>query len=337
MTSLDAYTTSAPRLATRTPQHKLLNGGVTRAVGITAPGGPEVLSVFERPVPEPGPGDVRVAVQAAAVNRADIFLRTNGNPDVPAPWIPGLDAAGSVDAVGAGVERLYVGQQVMAVVDAFRAEGGAQTELLVVSAASVVPIPAGATLQQASTLPMTGLTAKLGLELLALRSGETLGVTGGAGLLASYVIPLAKRAGLRVIADAKPEDEELVRGYGADTVVSRGERFVASVREAEPEGVHGLYDTAVLNDAAIGAIRDGGAIAVVGGWKPAQTERNLRIEQVFVPAVYERTDWLQELRQLASDRRLQLRVLREYPPEQAAEAHRRMEAGGLRGRDVITF
>src|SRR5919199_7026305 len=114
----------------------------------------------------------------------------------------------------------------MAAVTPRRPEGGAQIELIVVPAASVVPIPDGATLAQAATLPMNGLTALLGLDLLDIPAGGTLAVSGGAGLLASYVSPLAKERGLRVLADAKPEDEELVRGYGADIVVPRGEGFV---------------------------------------------------------------------------------------------------------------
>lgn len=201
------------------------------------------LSVVKRPVREPGPGEVHIAVRSAAVNPADIALRQTGGGDVRSPWTPGMAAAGTIEAVGEGVDRLRVGDEVMAAVNPRRPEGGAQAELIVVPAASVVPIPDGVTLQQASTLPMNGLTAELGLEVLALKAGQTLAVTGGAGLLASYVIPLAKECGLRVVADAKPDDEELVRGFGADVVVPRGERFASAVREAVPEGVDGLFDT----------------------------------------------------------------------------------------------
>ena len=187
-----------------------------RAVGITAPGGLEVLSVIDRPVREPGPGEVRVAVKAAAVNPTDIGLRTAGASGLPAPWTPGMDAAGTIESIGEDVERLRVGEEVMAAVSPRRPEGGAQIELLVVPQASVVPIPEGATLAQAATLPMNGLTAKLGLELLGLGADQTLGVTGGAGLLGSYVVALAKELGVRVIADAKPEDETLVRQLASD-------------------------------------------------------------------------------------------------------------------------
>jgi len=308
-----------------------------RAVVITKPGGLDVLSVADRAVRQAGPGEVRIAVKAAAVNPTDIGLREGAAGDLEPPLVPGMDAAGTVESVGAGVDRLSVGEQVMAAVSPRRPEGGAQAELIVVPAASVVAIPDGATLPQAATLPMNGLTALLGLELLDLAVGQSLAVSGGAGLLASYVIALAKVRGLRVIADAAPADEELVRGNGADVVVPRGEGFVAAAREATAGGVDALFDTALLGRSAFAAIRDGGAMAVVRGWDDSVPERGIEIRQVRVATVLERTDWLQELRELASQRRLALRVAGEFPPEQAAEAHRLMAAGGLRGRAVIVF
>jgi NADPH:quinone reductase-like Zn-dependent oxidoreductase len=184
---------------------------------------------------------------------------------------------------------------------------------------------------------MNGLTALLGLDLLALPEGATLAVSGGAGLLASYVIPLAKERGLRVLADAKPEDEALVKTFGADVVLPRGEGFVAAVRDAAPDGADALYDTALLGRDAFGAVRDGGAMAVVRGWDDSPGERGIDVRPVWVRTVLERTDWLEHLRELAGAGRLQLRVAGEYPPERAAEAHAAMEAGGLRGRAVIVF
>lgn len=310
---------------------------VTRAVAIVEPGGPEVLRVVERDVRDPGPGEVRLAVRAAAVNPTDIALRQRGVEGMPPPWVPGMDAAGTVESVGAGVEQLAVGDEVMAAMTPRRPEGGAQAQLVVVPAASVVPVPEGATLEQAATLPMNGLTALLGLELLDLREGQTLAVSGGAGQLASYAIPLAKLRGLRVLADAKPEDEALVRSFGADVVVPRGAGFADAVREAAPGGADGLFDTALLGRSAFAAICDGGALVAVRGWRDGESERGIRIEQVWVRTVLERTDWLEQLRDLASQGTLQLRVAAAYPPEDAADAHRLMEAGGLRGRAVIVF
>jgi NADPH:quinone reductase-like Zn-dependent oxidoreductase len=295
-----------------------------RAVGIPETGGPEVLRVIERDVRDPGAGEVRIAVRAAAVNPSDIGTRQRGVPDVPPPWIPGWDAAGVVESVGSGVSGLAAGDEVMAVVLPRRAEGGAQVELLVVPAASVVPIPEGASLEQASTLPMNGLTALEGLRLLGLGEGDTLFVTGGAGHLASFVIPIARRRGVRVIADAKPEDEQRVRRLGADTVLPRGEL---------PSGVDAVYDTALLYREALPAIRAGGGLAVVRGWDGEDVEQGVHVYAVWVGDVVERTDWLRELRELG----LPMRVASTHPPEQAAEAHRAMEAGGLRGRAVIVF
>ena len=310
---------------------------MTRAVAIVEPGGPDVLRVVERDVREPAPGEVRLAVRAAAVNPTDIGMRLRGDPALPPPWVPGMDAAGTVESVGAGVERLAVGDEVMAAVLPRRPEGGAQSELIVVPAASVVPVPAGATLEQAATLPMNGLTALRGLELLDLEPGATLAVTGGAGLLASYVIPIAKLRGLRVLADAAPADEELVRGFGADVVLPRGDEFVEAALAEAPGGVDAVYDTALLGRGAFPAIRTGGATVVVRGWDGDDVENGITIYPVWVGDVLERTDWLRELGDLAARRVLALRVAAAFPPEQAPDAHRQLEAGGMRGRAVIVF
>lgn len=308
-----------------------------RAVVITKPGEPDVLEVAAREAREPGEGQVRIAVKAAAVNPTDIGLRERGGEGEP-PWVPGMDAAGVIESVGAGVDRLHVGDEVMAAVSPRRPEGGAQQELLVVPAASVVPIPDGASLAEAATLPMNGLTALRGLDMLGLDEGKTLAVAGGAGELASYVIPLAKEQGLRVIADAKPEDEELVKGFGADVLVPRSDDFGKAIREQMPAGADAVYDTALLYRDAFGAVRDGGQIVVVRGWDGNEVEdRSIRVHPVMVFRVLERTDWLEELRELASVGTLKLRVAREFGPEQAAEAHKLMDAGGLRGRAVIVF
>ena len=308
-----------------------------RAVTIAKSGGPEVLTVTDRRVRAAGPGEVRIAVKAAAVNPTDIAMRQNEQYAKGTPGIPGMDAAGIVESIGEGVERLKVGDEVMAVATPRRPEGGAQIELLVVPAASVVPIPNGTTLLQASTLPMNGLTARLALNLITLSAGQTLAVSGGAGLLAHYMIVLAKQGGLRVIADAKPSETELVRSYGADVVVARGEQFSSQVRAEVPGGVDALLDTALLGRDSFSAIRDGGAYVPVRGWDGSPSERNIRILPVMVSNALTRTDWLNELRDLASSGTITLRVAGEYPPERAADAHRAMSAGGLRGRAVIVF
>jgi NADPH2:quinone reductase len=308
-----------------------------RAVGIARPGGPEVLSVIERDVRAPGPLEVRIAVAAAAVNPTDIGVRRNGLEDQPPPWVPGMDLAGVVEAVGEGVSRLAVGEEVMAAVTPRRPDGGAQSELVVLPEASAVAVPGGSTLAQAATLPMNGLTALLALEHLGLAHGQTLAVSGGAGLLSSYAIPLAKLRGLRVLADANGDDEALVRSFGADEVLPRGENFPVAVRHVTRDGADGFLDTALLGQAAMPAIRDGGRLAIVRRLEGITPERGIEVREVYVFDVLERTDWLEQLRDAASRGALMLRVAGEYRPERAADAHRVMDAGGLRGRALIVF
>ncbi|MEO8908357.1 MAG: NADP-dependent oxidoreductase [Microbacteriaceae bacterium] len=310
-----------------------------RVVRISGGDGPDSISLEERPVPSPGPDEVRIRVAAAAVNPLDPFMwRSVGSGPLQPPLTPGMDAAGTIDAVGAGVGRLAVGDRVMAVVNPRLPAGGAQAEMIVVPAASVVPIPESITLDQAATLPMTGLTALEGLRLLDLAPGATLAITGGAGQMASYVIPLAKERGIRVIADAKPGDEALVRSFGADDVVPSGNAFVGAVSQLVPDGVEAIFDTAGLTRSVLPAIRAAGAIAVIRGWDAAGApDRGIKVHAVSVGPALQNTEWLQLLIDQAARGRLQLRVAGVYAPEDAMDAYVRMENGGLRGRLVIAF
>jgi NADPH2:quinone reductase len=313
-----------------------MNTHAMRAVTIAKPGGLEVLEVSDRPVRAAGPGEVRIAVKAAAISPTDLLIREHGaGARFPPPWIPGMDAAGTIESIGADVDRLRVGDRVMAATTPQRLEGGAQIAMLVVPAACVTTMPSGSTFAEASTLPMNGLTALLGLELMGLRAGQTLAVSGGAGWLAYLMIVLAKLRGLRVLADAKPAEMELVRSYGADVVVARGDRFCEEIRVAVPAGVDALFDTALLLRSAFPALRDGGVMVPVRGWDGSATERGIEIRPVFVSEALERTDWLEQLRDLTSRGALRPRVAAEYPVERVADAQRAMAAGGLRGRAVL--
>ncbi|GAB7053041.1 alcohol dehydrogenase catalytic domain-containing protein [Catenuloplanes indicus] len=310
-----------------------------RAVTISKNNGSTSISIGDRPAVEPESGSVRIHVAAASVNPSDPFLwhAVENGPD-GVSVVPGLDAAGTITAVGPGERRLSVGQHVMAIVNPRRPEGGAQAEEIVVPAASVVPVPGGIGITEAATLPMTGLTALEGLRLLSLPVGAVLAVTGGAGLLSSLLIPLAKRQGLRVIADAKPADEELVRSFGADEVVPRGEAFNGAVLQLAPGGVDAVYDTANLTRAVLPAIRPGGAIAVIRGWDDSgDPERGITVHPVSVGKAFSDTAGLELLAAEAAAGRIRLRVAETYAPENARAAYERMEAGGLRGRLVLTF
>jgi NADPH:quinone reductase-like Zn-dependent oxidoreductase len=316
----------------------------SKAVTYKSRGGYEVIEIAERTVRAPAAGEVRIEVKAAAVNPTDILLRDPGYGDqdprfanLTSNIVPGMDAAGIIESVGPGVSRLHAGEKVMAAVMPLRPEGGAQAQHIVVPAASVVPIPEGVSLAEASTLPMNGLTALNALDIAAFKRGQILAVSGGAGLLAQYAIPAAKRQGIKVIADARPADAELVRGYGADIVVERGPGFAEAIRRELPNGADALLDTALLGEASFGAIRDGGIYIPVRGWGDRSAERGIEIKPMMVGDVLERTEWLELLRNMVAAGEIKLRAVEKYAPTKAADAQRALVAGSPRGRPVILF
>jgi NADPH2:quinone reductase len=308
-----------------------------KAIGVTEFGGPDAMHVVELPDPEAGPGQVRIRVHAAAVNPTDTGLRSGARAvDVPPPYIPGMDVAGLVEQIGPDTSTdLQVGDHVMAIVVPHGQTGG-YAERVVVPAESVARVPAGATGAEAATLPMNGLTTVQALDLLALEPGQILAVTGAAGAVGGYAVQLGRTAGLRVVADAVPADEQLVKDLGADVVVRRGPDFAQRVREAVPQGADGLVDAALMNELVVPAVRDGGRIATVRGFK-GQEERGITFHPVTVRSYAREHAKLDNLRRLAETGQLTLRVARVLPAEHAAEAHRILEAGGTRGRLVLEF
>jgi NADPH:quinone reductase-like Zn-dependent oxidoreductase len=309
-----------------------------RVIGVTEFGGPEKLRVVEVPDPVAGPGQVRIRVHAAAVNPTDTGLRAGarGTGDQPPPYVPGMDAAGVLEEIGEGVTTdLRVGDHVMAIVLPSGSHG-AYSEQIVVPAESVARVPAGASDVEAATLPMNGLTARLALDVLGLKPGQTLAVTGAAGAVGGYAVQLGKAEGLRVIADASPADERLVADLGADVVLPRGDGFPERVREVEPEGADAAIDAALLNDRIVPAVRDGGTIASVRGHQ-GDAERGVTFAPVFVFRYAREQAKLDTLRRQAEQGVVSLRVARTFPAEEAADAHRLLEAGGIRGRLVLTF
>jgi NADPH:quinone reductase-like Zn-dependent oxidoreductase len=314
--------------------------GRTRAVGLYTFGDPDVLGVVERPVPEVGEGGVRIRVQAAAVNPTDLGFRSGARAETlaafDAPYVPGMDAAGTVEAVGDGVDHLAPGDFVMAAVMPVRAEGGAQSEMLVVPAASAVQIPPGVSVEEAATLPMNGLTAIEALDMLDLPEDATLAITGGTGWLATIAMVLAKRRGLIVITDAPAEELDRVRGLGADHVVERGDGVAERIREIVPDGVDAVLDTACIGPPILAAIRDGGGWVVVRHQQD-ETERGIVRHNVSVARRLDDTGALQSLATLATSQELPIVIAGNYSPEEAAEAHRRQAEGGVRGRLLIVF
>src|SRR3954454_12297211 len=310
-----------------------------RAAGVTEFGGPEALHLVDVPAEPLGAGEVRLRVAAATVNPTDTHARSGAyaerDPVKQPPWVPGMDVAGEVVEVGEGVDHVAPGGAVMGVVVPTGAHGGYREDL-VLPGGSVVRVPAGADAAAAATLPMNGLTARLALDLMALRPGQFVALTGAAGAFGGYVVQLAKADGLTVVADASEADEQLVRDLGADVVVRRGDNVAARIRAQFPEGVDGLADGSVQDALVLPAVRDGGAVATVRGYR-GDGQRDVRMFPTLVRRVAEDRPALDRLRLQAEDGVLTLRVAQTFPADKAAEAHRLLERGGVRGRLVLTF
>lgn len=311
-----------------------------RAVAFSRFGGPEVLEVADLEAPEPGPNEVRIRVMAATVNPTDLTLRSGRRADdlagLPPPYVPGMELAGVVDAIGPDTEWLLA-DRVIAIVLPTRTGRGAQAEQVVVPADSVAPMPSEETsFEAAATIPMNGLTARRALDLLALQPGQTLAVTGAAGAVGGYATQLAAGQGVRVIAVASPSDELLVRQLGAAEFLPRGDNLVASIRALAPHGVDAVLDAAVIGPAMLPAIRDAGQLAAVRAFN-GQSERGITIHAVRVSDYAHNQEALRRLSGLAAQGDLTLRVAEALPPERAAEAHRALARGGMRGRLVIVF
>ncbi|HEY0573180.1 MAG TPA: alcohol dehydrogenase catalytic domain-containing protein, partial [Pseudonocardia sp.] len=242
-----------------------------RAVVVRSYGGPEALEVTEVPVPAPGPGQVRIRVQAAAVNPVDVFVRSGMAIQVgllPARDSVGMgwDVAGVVDEVGPGA-GFAEGDRVIGLADRLDVPTAGYADYLVLDADAVAAAPSGVAPEAAATLPLNALTAAQALDLLGLRPGQPLLVTGAAGAVGGYAVQLAAAAGLRVVATASAGDESLVRGFGAELFVPRAAEptapgpgtLAARVRALVPGGVHGVLDAAVLGLPALDALRGGGA------------------------------------------------------------------------------
>jgi NADPH:quinone reductase len=184
-----------------------------KAIQVQKLGGPEVLELTDLPTPEPKAGQVRLRVQAIGLNFADI-LNVNGEYLTRArtPFVPGMEMAGVIEALGEGVTGLEVGQLVAAL------GPGAFAEYAVVHAAAVFPIPANLNAREAAALPVSYYTAYFALRTLGqAKTGETVLIEAGAGALGTATIQLAKEMGLKVITLASSEEKlELTRSLGAD-------------------------------------------------------------------------------------------------------------------------
>ncbi|GGI67001.1 NAD(P)H quinone oxidoreductase [Polymorphobacter multimanifer] len=322
------------------------------AIDPAAPGGPEVLLPVQRPVPTPGPEDVLVRVAAAGVNRPDVLQRLGLYPMPPGtPSIPGLEIAGTIVAVGDAVSRWRPGDQVCALVP-----GGGYAEYCTAPAGQCLPVPAGMALTDAAGLPETWFTVWSNVvDRGRARSGETILVHGGTSGIGVTAIKLAKVLGLRIIVTAgSPEKTAAALTLGAHAAIDyKSQDFVEEVRTlTQGRGVDLVLDmvggdylprnlkclaedgrhvsiafqrgnTAELDLTAVMRKR----LTLTGSMlRPRSIAFKTAIAETLEGAVWPEFE----------SGRLQPVTDRIFPLAEAAEAHRRMEAGSHVGKIILS-
>ena len=246
-----------------------------RAIEYTAHGGPEVLTLVERPVPEPGAGEVRVRVHVSGVNPTDWKRRAaSRGGEMGGPVVPNHDGAGFIDAVGPGVDASRVGERVWLWLAQWQRSDGTAQDYVVIAARQAVALPEGASLELGASLGVPALTAHRALTLAAggpyrlapgALGGRTVLVAGGAGAVGNAAIQLGRWAGARVVATvSSPEKAVLATAAGAQRVVNyRDEDAVAQIRAFAPDGVDLVVEVAPGRNAALdlAVLAPGGTVA----------------------------------------------------------------------------
>ncbi|HXV90824.1 MAG TPA: quinone oxidoreductase [Gemmatimonadales bacterium] len=319
-----------------------------RAIQVGATGGPDVLRPVELPDPVPGATDALVRVTAAGVNFIDVYHRTGRYP-LALPFTPGQEGAGVVVAVGAAVADLRPGDRVG------WADGlGGYAELAALPAERLVPLPDAVTDRDAATALLQGMTAHyLSHDTCPIEPGDTVLIHAGAGGVGLLLTQLAKRRGARVVATVSTaEKEALSRAAGADEVIRYGESdFVAEVRRLTGgAGVRVVYDSVgrTTFDGSLRCLAPRGMLVLYGGSSgpvpPVDPMELSRHGSVFLtrptlrhyvadrPALLRRAaqvlDWV-------TAGTLRLRVHATYPLDEAARAHRELEARATAGKLLL--
>jgi NADPH:quinone reductase-like Zn-dependent oxidoreductase len=337
-----------------------------KAIFFRQHGGNEVLEYGDWPDPAPGPGQVRIAIRAAALNHLDLFVR-NGIPHVPLPQIPGADGAGVVDALGDGVEDLIIGDRVLLQPGLFcgacefcrRGEQslcvrygilgelvpGTFAEKIVVPAGNVFPIPPRLSFEQAAAFPLVYQTAwRMIVGRAAVRPGETVLIHGGGGGVGGAALEIARLAGARVFATTSGEEKaRRLAEAGAEVVLDyRKEDVVKCVRAATGKrGVDVVVDCVGEKTwaASLQAVAKGGRIVTCGATTGPNPKEEIRLvfwKQISILGSTMSND--QEFRALllaVAAGTLTPRIDRVFPLERAREAYERLEEGRQHGKIVL--
>lgn len=321
------------------------------AIDPAAPGGPEVLVAVRRPVPKPGPGEVLIRVAAAGVNRPDVLQRRGGYPPPPgAPSIPGLEIAGTVAAVGEGAS-LEIGARVCALI-----AGGGYAEYALAPAGQCLPVPPALSMVEAAAMPETLFTVWSNLfERAYAREGETALVHGGTSGIGTMAIALGKLFDLKVIVTCGSDEKcRRAEALGAAHAVNyKTQDFVAEVSNlTEGRGVDMALDMVggdylPRNLDCLAADGRHVSIAVQGGLKAeinivqimqrrlVLTGSTLRPRSIEFKTLLAE-ELLRNVWPFVDEGRLKPVIDTTFPLAEAAEAHRRMEAGDHVGKIVLT-
>jgi NADPH:quinone reductase len=300
---------------------------------VTAFGGPEVLQLTERPDPAPAPGEVVVRIRAANVNPTDLSVRSGQArqrlPELQPPFVPGWDLAGEVTAVGSEATGFAPGDRVLGMIPFGRIGGrvGAYAQAAAVDPGWLAPLSTDLDDATAATLPLNALTARQALDMIAAPRGATVLVTGASGAVGGFATQLAVSEGLRVLAQASYDDEDWVASLGAAEVLPR-DTDLAAIGPLDA-----VLDAVPLGPDSTPALRDGAIAVFTRPPRGAEPSRAIRFETVLVQSNAE------QLRALTADLeagRLRTRIAEVLPLAQAARAHELAEAGGLRGKVVLT-
>ena len=324
-----------------------------RAVTVSSPGGPEALTLVDLPDPEPGAGDLLVEVAATAVNRADVLQRRGMYPPPPgAPDTLGLELAGTVVGMGAGVTGWSIGDEVCAVVG-----GGGYASLAVVPASTAMPLPPGLDVVTAAAVPEVFATAYDNVFLRAgLRGGQAVLLHGGSSGVGTAGIQLAKRAGAVVAVTVGTEEKAAAcRDLGADLAVNYRETdsFADAVRKGLGRGVDVVLDIIggpYLKE-NLKVLKPEGRLVVIGLMGGAKAEVNLGVllaKRLSVMGSTLRARPVAGKAALAerlvadvwpgfADGTLRPVVSSTYPLERVAEAHAELEASGHIGKILLTL
>jgi NADPH:quinone reductase len=319
-----------------------------KAVRIHTPGGPEAMTLDDVPQPEPKAGEALVKVDAAGLNYIDVYFRT-GLYKANLPLTIGMEAGGTVAAVGANVTEVSVGDKV-----AYTGIPGAYAEYAVVPAARLVKLPAGLTTKHGAAMMLQGMTAHyLACSTYPLKSGDTCLVHAAAGGVGLLLCQIAKLRGARVIGTVSTDDKaKLARDAGADeTILYTKQDFVAEVKRLTGgKGVQVVYDAVGKDtfDKGFDCLSPRGMMVLYGQSSGPVGPFDLQIlnakGSVFVtrPSLNSHIATREELLQRASDLtgwirdgKLKLRMEFEFPLKDAPEAHRALEGRRTTGKVLL--